>query len=99
MTLEHACDFPKKDKIFQNLGKNVQNWKIFWRRETSYACDYRMHEASGICPGLSNNSQNQIYVAFLVGNEFNYQRETLNFSTACLMPVYFICICMNLLLV
>ena len=45
-----------------------------------------MHEAARICPGLSNNSQKQIHVAFLVGNELNYQMETLNFSTVCLMP-------------
>ena len=76
-----------KDKIFENLRKNVQNLKIFWKRATSYACYYRMHEAARICPGLSNNSQKQIHVAFLVGNELNYQMETLNFSTACLMPV------------
>ena len=46
-----------------------------------------MHEAARICPGLSNNWQKQIHVAFLVGNELNYQMETLNFSTACLMLV------------
>ena len=46
-----------------------------------------MHEAARIRPGLSNNLQKQIHVTFLVGNEFNYQKETLNFPTACLMPV------------
>ena len=46
-----------------------------------------MHEAARIFPGLSDNSQKQIHVAFLVGNELNYQKETLNFSTACLIPV------------
>ena len=44
-----------------------------------------MHEAARIWPGLSNNLQKQIHVAVLVGNELNYQIETLNFSTACLM--------------
>ena len=61
--------------------------KLFWKRATLYACDYRMHEAARIFPGLSDNSQKQIHVAFLVGNELNYQKETLNFSTACLIPV------------
>ena len=69
-------------------GKNPQNLKLFWKSATSYACDYRMQEAaSRICPGLSDNLQKQIHVAFLVINEFKYQKETLNFSTACLMPV------------
>ena len=66
-------------------GKNAQNLKLFWESATSYACDYRMHEAARICPGLSNNLQ-KIHVAFLVINVFNYQKETLNFSTVCLMP-------------
>ena len=26
----------KKGKIFENLGKNVQNLKIFWRRGGNY---------------------------------------------------------------
>ena len=39
----------KKGKIFENLGKNVYNLKIFLKR-ASHACDYRMHEAARICP-------------------------------------------------
>ena len=27
----------KKGKIFENLGKNVQNLKIFWKRAGDYA--------------------------------------------------------------
>ena len=35
----HTCDFSKKGKIFENLGKNVQNLKIFLKSEV-IACDY-----------------------------------------------------------
>ena len=37
---DHACDFSekgqKKGKIFENLGQNVQNLKIFWKRAASF---------------------------------------------------------------
>ena len=34
-------------------------------------------------------SQKQIHAGFLVGNEFDYQKETLNFSTACLARIIY----------
>ena len=41
--------FQKKGKIFKNLGKNVQNLKIFEKRQP-HACDYHMYETATICP-------------------------------------------------
>ena len=40
------CD---SSKIFENLGKNVQNLKIF-EKEQRHVCDYHMHEIPRIYP-------------------------------------------------
>ena len=37
-----------KGKIFENLGKNVQNLKIFWKR-TASRVRYGTHETARIC--------------------------------------------------
>ena len=41
----------KKAKILENLGKNVQNLKIFWKR-LAHVCDYCTLETARICPVL-----------------------------------------------
>ena len=38
----------KKAKILENLGKNVQNLKIFWKR-LAHVCDYCTLETARIC--------------------------------------------------
>ena len=38
-----------KGKIFENLGKNVQNFE----KGQPHACNYRMYETARICPADS----------------------------------------------
>ena len=48
--------------MFENLGKNVQNLKICWKRTTSRVClcDYRMHESARICPANCHHQRQHI---------------------------------------
>ena len=56
-------------KIFEHLGKNVQNLKILWKRAAS--CNYRatfmkkrMHEKARICFSLCLNFPPEFYLEF-----------------------------------
>ena len=42
----------KKGIIFENLGKNIQNLKIY-EKVHPHSCDYHMHKTSRMCPVIS----------------------------------------------
>ena len=72
----------KKGKIFENLGKDVQNLKTFWKRAAS--CVRPSHETARICPAEGTGERRKPWL-FPCGthfqNRFSEPIQNLHFVT------------------
>ena len=68
----------KKGKIFENLGKNLQKLKIFWKGQVT-ACDYCMQQTASKGPDQYRHFQRVTFKYYYTKQNWHFQRVTAKY--------------------